>query len=524
MKKYGKWVSVILVFAMTVTLFASCGKDSKINGKNGSNWDKLGDTGGVTLPLDDKNTKLTYFTTEDSQYDANKLYIIEKYREITGIDLELVVTPSSTATEKFSVLAASKKLPDIIGAGMNNNALNNIAQQGALASVDDYVDKLPNYKRIFVDDDRYNWVSKSYQAADGKMYIFFGFDMQRDVNHGILYRKDIFDKHGIKMWNGPDEFYAALKKLKDIYPKSFPFTAKYKENIIDHLATSWGITGFTPYYNEEEKIWKYSVNDPQMKHLLDYLRKLHSEKLLDPEFLTLTEAAWSSRMTQKDTSFVTFDWIGKLDIFSEQAKTSIPGYDLRYGNPIGPKGTIKTLSKVFNETAVSKNSRSELAFRFLDFLLSPAGAALSTMGVEGETYTIDENGIVKYPDFPEDKKVSITDLDEKYGLFQISKRYDRRSCYFNFTEREQEAQDKGVNENRMEPEDPILAFTEQERSAIMEKESKIISSAKETFVKYIMSADSGDAVWNKWVQESKQLGADDIIKIYNDAQKRYDAQ
>ena len=49
------------------------------------------------------------------------------------------------------------------------------------------------------------------QSADGKLYMFPTYDINRDVNHGMLYRKDIFDKHGIKMWNSPEEFYNVLK-------------------------------------------------------------------------------------------------------------------------------------------------------------------------------------------------------------------------------------------------------------------------------------------------------------------------
>ena len=66
----------------------------------------------------------------------------------------------------------------------------------------DYLDIVPNFKRTFVDTPENSWVFKSHAATDGKLYGFFGWDWNRDVNVGaVMYRKDIFDKHGIEMWN-----------------------------------------------------------------------------------------------------------------------------------------------------------------------------------------------------------------------------------------------------------------------------------------------------------------------------------
>ena len=41
------------------------------------------------------------------------------------------------------------------------------------------------------------------------------------------------------------------------------------------------------FFDEEEKVWKYSDTSDEMKDLLDYVKKLYSEGLLDPEFLTI---------------------------------------------------------------------------------------------------------------------------------------------------------------------------------------------------------------------------------------------
>lgn len=520
MKKY---IVMVLLAAITLSCLGGCGETAQ-NPSGAAEVEEIGDTGGLELPFTEDNTEIKWVVSS-SYTNLNDTYVLQKLRQLTGVNIQLQVLPTATVGEKVKVLVASRDIPDIIGSGFSSiEDINDLGVQGAFAKVNDYFDIMPNYKKLYVDNPENNWVLTSHQAADGGLYMVHGYDVSRDVNHGVLYRKDIFDKHGIPMWNSPEEFYQALLKLKQNYPESQPFTSKMKDGLFRNLSVSWGINAFEPYYDEAEKVWKYSDTDPEMKNMLDYLKKLYDEGLLDREFLTMTQAAWTSKMTQADKAFVTWDWIGRLDMFQEQAGKVVPGYDLRYGNPIGPKGTVVTLSKVGPGTPVAKNKNTEISLKLLDFLLSPAGAELTTMGKEGETYELNDRGKATFPDFPVDKKVEITDLEEKYGMFIAGacKRYDRRSSYFDFSEREQEAQDFAVKGNRFEPADPELAFTNEEKEVITDKKNKLINAAKETFSQYILGSGSGDAAWNAWLAKAQQMGADDLVKIYNDAQKRFE--
>ena len=519
-----KRLSLILAGFLAVSALAGCG-GSENPGFNEETAAKIGDTGGLKLPLSDKQETIEWSVTSDHE-DFNNSYVATKLREITGLDVQFRVVPASTAAEKLNVWIASKDLPDIIGQGFEPTKANDLAMQGAFAAVQDYVDKLPNFKATFVDNKENNWIFKSYAAGDGKLYGFYGYDWSRDVNTGAtLYRKDIFDKHGLTMWNNPDGFYTTLKKLKELYPSSTPYTSKAKDALFTTLGYSWGIVPFLPYYDEAEKVWKYSDTDPIYKEMLDYIKKLYDEKLIDPEFLTNTQAAWTSKMTQADKAFVTTDWIGRLDSFKEQA-TMVPDYDLRFGNPIGPKQTMKTLDQICWARYVAKNDKAETAFKLLDFCLSPAGKELITMGIKGETYELDEKGMAKYIEFAEGETVDMQTLLQKYGMFTegMYLSFDRRSIYFQFTEKEQEAQDYAKDPSHMEPMDPILPFTGEEQKTVNDYLTKLDTAGREFASKYIVTNETGDAAWNAWVQKANSLGAQEMVKIYNDAQKRYDAQ
>ena len=304
MKK--KMIAGVLAGVLAVTCFAGCGGGETQNTLyNEETASKIGDTGGLALPLSDKQESIEWSVVSDHE-DFNNSYVATKLREITGVDVQFRIVPSATAGEKLNVWIASKDMPDILGQGMEIIQANDLAMQGAFAAVEDYMDQLPNFRANFVDNETNNWIFKSYAAGDGKLYGYYGYDWNRDVNTGAtLYRKDIFDKHGIQMWTNLDECYDALKRLKELYPDSTPYTSKAKDELFKTLGYGWGIVPFEPYYDETEGVWKYSDTDPLFKNMLDYLKKLYDEKLLDPEFLTNTQAAWTSKMTQADKAFVT---------------------------------------------------------------------------------------------------------------------------------------------------------------------------------------------------------------------------
>lgn len=524
--KNKKWLSLALAGIM---LFASgCGKNKVATMTNEElSPEKIGDYGSLKLPLDDKNTKISILVTSDG-YNLKDSVVVKELEKRTGLDLDLIPVAQESINQKVRVLIASKNsMPDIFGNGFSIIELNDFGMQGAFEPINNHFDELPNFSEIFINNtEKYRTANTLdyFYASNGDIYSFPTFDTSRYVNHGILYRKDIFDKHGIEMWNNPEEFYQTMKKLKELYPSSTPFVSKNAMAIIGKLGTSWGLVNTDMYYNEKTGVWKYSDTQPETKEILDLLKKMYSEGLIDPEFLTATQSAWTQKMVQYDKAFVTFDWIGRLDMFEEQTKDSIPEYDLRYGNPIGPRQTVKTLDKVYAGYSFAKSENSLLAMKLCDFLLSPAGAQLATIGIEGETFEINSRGKASFPELGGEEKVNtIDELGEKYGLFQFYMRADKRASYFDYTEREKEAQEFASKPEHMEPLDPQLVFTNEEIEIKTEYLADLKKATEEFYTQYIMNESAGDKEWNEWLKKAESLGVSKLEKVYNDAQARYNA-
>jgi len=536
-----KWVGTLLSCTMLVTLAAACSSNS--NGGNntvnnngttnaGSNAPiaspaapavDYGDTGGLTLPLVDKPTEITWMVSSD--FNVDNTLVVKELEERTGIKVKFQTVPSSQYKDKLSVTLASGDLPDIFY-GLPINDLKEIGQEGGVVAINDYADMLPNFSKLYLEENP--WIISSYGDESGKLFSWPVYELNRDVNHGFMYRKDILDANGIQPWTDTDSFYSVLKQLKEIYPDSYPYASKTGVGVFRDWAYGWGVGSYEypVFYNEGAGEWQLASTTAEHKAQLDFMKKLYNEGLMDPEFITDTADSWSSKMTT-DRSFVTWDWIGRLDLFYGQVKDANPSYDLRYGLPVGPTGNIRTLPKVDANfaLAVANNKNSEASLKLLDYLTSISGSQLISLGVEGVNFEWDESGKPVYPELADRDVIDIFALSEKYGMWLESTylRPDKRSVYFNYTEREQEAQDLINSEQRFEALDPVLNFTADEVSEIVDIKTSIQTAAEEFNTKYVLDASYGDVQWNEWIARTESLGVAKLLEIYNAAQARYDA-
>lgn len=541
-KKTKSMLSFNLSLALAIAALSGCGAGGEEKSGTGAESPKpsagatpestapetqYGDTGGLKLPLVSQPTTLKWMVSSETPDLKDKL-IVKEIEKRTGIKLELLGYSAATYNDKLKVVLASGELPDLIS-GLSLTEANKLGAQGALVPINTYADQLPNFKKLYMEEN--NWVMKSFTDEKNNLYSWPIHGLNRDVNHGFLYRKDIFDKLGIQEWTTTEQFYQALKKLKEAYPKSYPFASKTKEVMFSDLAYGWGIggTGTTTYpgvYDEKSKQWKLATIQPEYKEMLDFLKKLYKEGLLDPEFLTDTPASWTAKMTSNDQAFVTFDWIGRLDLFYNQVKEQNPAYNLRYGNPVGPTGNIRTLPKIEPiGVQVANNKNKEAALKLLDYLSSPSGALLETVGIEGSTFKWDAKGKPEYMELKDVPLVDIKVLGDRYGLWLANMyvRVDPRSVYFNFTEKEQEAQDKINKSKKYEPSDPVLKWTAEETTFISDIKPSLDKAANEFSAKYVLTDSFGDKEWQDWVKSAEKLGAAKLVEVYNAAQKRYDA-
>ena len=146
-------VSVMLVAAMAATLFAGCGK----NGGNDN-----GSTQGGSASNDGKIKEFTaFFAVPGSEInDDNEVQQI--IAEKTGVKVKETWLTGQTAEEAVGTLVAGDEYPDFICGG---NGMPQLYDAGALVALDDYIDKYPNIKNYFTEQE---W--DQLRQDDGHIY------------------------------------------------------------------------------------------------------------------------------------------------------------------------------------------------------------------------------------------------------------------------------------------------------------------------------------------------------------------
>lgn len=497
-----KLLALVLALLMLLTSFAVA-------------EDKLG---GLELPFANGDVEITmYFGT---QYPMTEdYYFFKRLSELTGVKVKPVVYTKDIAAEKFSTLLATAELPDIFVnsyiSGLSN--LNMYGDQGALANVYDYLDVMPNFKKIFIDDADNNslWVTYS-SGTTGANYCMPIYKLNRDVNFGWMYRADVLKEVGVEPWTDNESFVAALRAIKAAYPDSYPLSTNANAlGLNKRIASHWDMNDLPIAYDwETGKYWDAATSD-NYKAMLDFFQGLMTEGLMDPEWFTHTIDSWTAAMLN-DRAFVTEQWIGRMALMNDQTAESDPDFDLVYGRPIG-NGKMQELSKFSSWGAsVANNENTEISMKIVDFLYSDLGSELMTMGLEGETYTINEDGTYTYPEI--EGTVTINILEEKYGMW-IEGLYlhpARKSAYYAYTPYEQAAQDL-INNDCGYTRLPLgwTADNDDDQAIVDQLLAEYNQKMAAFCASYIMNPNAGDAEWAEWVKTARADYSDEMLAIMN---------
>ncbi|MFD0717457.1 extracellular solute-binding protein [Paenibacillus sp. GCM10027626] len=331
----------------------------------------------------------TMLTETHPSWPFNKDWPIWSMIEgFTGATFDIQL-PSGNLEDTLNLTISSGNMPDLMYMG-NRVMANKYGQQGALANILDYVDVMPNFKKWM---EQYPEITRAQLAADGKMYMFpnegFG-----ETNRMIwMYREDIFKKHGLEVPATYDDLYQVLKQLKELYPKSSPFSFRFGPNleILRNLAAQYGTN--QGYYMDGDMV-KYGPTEESFRKLTEYLSLFYKDGLMPPDWLTVDTKKWQDLMST-DQSFITLDYIGRIDFFNSAMRKDNPDYTIAFmAPPIGMPG-VKSQNEYTHVvdsglTASANSKQLTEVMKMMDFFYSEEGRNMASWGEEGVTYTMQD--------------------------------------------------------------------------------------------------------------------------------------
>lgn len=450
--------------------------------------------------------------------------VIREIESRTGIKLELEPIPLSSYSDKKRSLMQTNHMPDIML--INPTELSEYVRTGMFLPVSDYMEQMPHFRKIVAENPQ---IQRLY--VEGKLYGF-PVTVQHFIQGGRapMIRTDILRKHNLDIPRTFEELYTVLKKLKEAYPDSAPWTARGIGSFFGAVAFGLG-SGFGMYYDPDigGGSYVYGTNKQEFKQVLAYMNRLYSEGLLDPDFDVNTQQIWSDKLSS-GKSFFYYDNNTFALNFNEKLKRINPGYRLElipyFSNSKGtargflyPQGWLTDIYVIS-----SKVKDPDRVVKLFDWLYGPEGAEVSNFGKRGETYEI-VNGeprivdtlVQKYKDSADPVRMTLSEIGA--GLLAISPHVDDRpsgqiSNPDLFRWSEQLKNDPGAYVT------PSLApsFTKEERERLTQIGSKI-APLEQDVLKFIIGA-KPLSEYEDFAEQLTRSGVPEMENIYNESLAR----
>jgi ABC-type sugar transport system, periplasmic component len=400
MKK--KIVSMMLCLAMVASLFAGCSNSPKQE-EGGA---KVTEAAPETTKTPEATqaggegskelTKLSVFINM-SWYPIDSFTgkIPEAIKKATGVDLDVTIATDNT---QLGVMIASGELPDLVFTDTNVNELSNSDVCYALSDLttDTGVDftKSENYEER-------NKIAQSF-SEDGKAYTLLNnYNTQKDwANLKIgapgqacmYYRKDLLDAAGIALPTSMEEFTDCLAKVKKAYPNMTPLgLGGYWK--LQTMSTWTGVS--SEQYDPSTGAFKYEASTPSYKDFLSYSNKLYRAGYMTAEDYANENEADGHQRAYND-GCVFYPWyLAQSNLAQLQNNATTKTAEWAVLAPLG-KAPV-SISKGWAGAFISKNcSNTKAAATLVAYLNSVDGSRQSMWGVEGDDYTLGDDGVPKF--------------------------------------------------------------------------------------------------------------------------------
>lgn len=506
----------------------------------------------VTMPIVKQPLTLSYWV----ETNPNAAAVTKAYNEIlcyvelekrSGIHIDFQQAPVGQGLDQFNLMIASGKYPDVIEFGFGGQAgaastapggPARYIKDGVILRLNDLIDRYaPNYKKLLADHP--DW-RKQIMNDEGDLYgfPFIRGDPFLQTYTGPILRGDWLEKLGLKMPTTLDEWYTVLKAFKEKDPNGngkadeIPFSPFFQSRPLDGYRSTGafiGAWGIIMDYYQENGVVKHGVLQPEMKEFLKVMAQWYKEGLIDPDFVSLDRKTLDSKVTSGIQGALVGNAGSAIGNYTGLVRGTNPNLKL-VGAPYpvlkaGQKPIVgqKEFEYGGQVAAITTTNKHVVeTVKWLDYGYSVEGQLLYNFGVEGVSYKMD-NGYPRYTDaVMKPDKISVAQAMCKYfrgsynGPFVQDKRYMEQ--YYELPEQREAVKNWYVADNAKWI--PRVTPTQDESKRFATISNDVTTRCTESISKIIMGQQSVDT-WDQVVQQLKQMGIEEGIKIQQAALERF---
>lgn len=381
MNKKVTLVLVNVLFAACLLLLNGCqGKDSdKQDGKSLS----FNETGLPILNEVSEFQMMGLLMNNSRQGRRDQTDMMLWLQDQTNVKIEWTLIASDSWQEKKNLVIASGDLPDAFHAqkSLSADEIQKFGSDGVLIPLDDLIDKYaPNIKS------RMSPLYKSFtKSLDGNIYALSAIqDLGFDSLNASIIKTEWLDNLGLEMPTTTEEFYQVLKAFKTGDPNGngiadeIPWSFLYKENPPTREVKRehyWIFPAFGIQDNplhvtiQDNGELIFTANKEEWKDTIQYLSKLYSEGLIDPEVFSQDRATLTNKVRNRANVGAYTDYRHKFSIASPEVQ-DLFGIMPPLKGPKGDKGWMRAMLG-FNEGsfAITSSCKSpETLIRWVDFM------------------------------------------------------------------------------------------------------------------------------------------------------------
>ncbi|MEU0195523.1 extracellular solute-binding protein [Streptomyces afghaniensis] len=457
----------------------------------------------------------------------------------TGITLKPVAVPLVDYEKKRSVLIGSGDAPFLIPKTYHPSEVAFVSS-GAILPVSDYVHLMPNFR-----DKVRKWKLEpeldSIRQADGKYYLLPGLHEKAKSGYSLSLRTDVLDKLGLSLPATWDQVYDVFKAIKEEYPDKYPFTDRWSQNtpypaaaLFSYLGQAYGVRAGWTYDNiswdANARKFVFTGATDAFRQMIEYVRKLVAEKLVDPESFTQTDDEAKQKLLGEKAFAISANPQVLVQEYRYNLEKQVKGAKIdMIPVPLGPAGPVVLGgARLENGLMISSKALGSDSFvammQFVDWLwYSDEGQRFARWGVEGVTYTRTggqykvKDGISLMGSDPDAPKDLQKDYGFYNGVFAYGGSWELVSSMF--SPDEQKFQDVMTQRKQLPIAPPHpLQSVEQEQASLWE--TPLRDTVTQNTLQFVLGK-RPLSEWGAYVSELKAKNMQQFVDLHNKAYERY---
>ncbi|MFJ9159981.1 extracellular solute-binding protein [Streptomyces griseoviridis] len=461
---------------------------------------------------------------------------------LTGITVRPVDVPLSDYEKKRSLLIGAGDAPFLIPKTYHPSEAAFVSS-GAILPVSEYTHLMPNF-RAKVKNWRLEPEIDSIRQSDGKYYLLPGLHERPRSGYSLALRTDVLDRHGLALPTTWDEVRGVFAALKEEYPDRYPLSDRWSTNtqfpagaLMGYLGQAYGVRAGWSYDNiswdDARREFVFTGATDAFRQVVEYLRGLVAEKLMDPESFTQSDDDAVKKLLGERSFAISANSQELVQNYRYNLTRQVKGATIdMVPVPIGPAGSVVPGGlRLENGVMVSSKALAGTDFvammQFVDWLwYSDEGQRFAKWGVEGVTYTYSDekyriaDGISLMGSDPSAPK----DLQKDYGFFNGVFTYGGSWSLVSssFSPDEKKFQD-AMSRRRQLPIDPAhpLESSEQEQASLWD--TPLRDHVTQNSLQFILGK-RPLSQWGAYVGELKTKNMGRLVDLHNAAHERFEKE